>query len=167
MHIAIIAAALALFGAAAQASAQSYGLPPGPKLGEMEVKAYQQIPKAKVAVQLTSDTHLSRELRREVMERLAKRGNQVGFSGDLGTSYSEWLGGWSPANYFATTVSGPDGTSTFEWPMIVFYLLQPLYSSGAGVGCTASRSSGPSPLRRAAGRAGFAPPPGGRGTAPA
>ena len=81
MHIAIIAAALALFGAAAEASAQSYGLPPGPKLGEIEVKAYQQIPKAKTAVQLTSDTHLSRELRREVMERLSKRGNEVGFSG--------------------------------------------------------------------------------------
>src|ERR1041384_3939228 len=81
MHIAIIAAALALFGAASQVSAQSYGLPPGPKLGEIEVKAYQTIPKAKIAVQLTSDTHLSRELRRQVMLRLSKRGNEVGFSG--------------------------------------------------------------------------------------
>ena len=81
MHIAIIAAALALFGAAAEGSAQSYGLPPGPKLGEIEVKAYQTIPKTKIAVQLTSDTHLSRELRRQVMVRLSKRGNEVGFSG--------------------------------------------------------------------------------------
>ena len=86
MHIAIVAAALALLGAAAfglpsGAAAQGYGMPAGPKLGEMEVKAYQQIPKAKVAVQLTSDTHLSRELRRQVMVRLSQRGNEVGFSG--------------------------------------------------------------------------------------
>src|SRR5207248_1556636 len=31
--------------------------------------------------QLTSDTSLARKLRGEVMERLARRGNQVGFSG--------------------------------------------------------------------------------------
>src|SRR5690242_11683176 len=97
MHIAIIAAALALFGAASQVSAQSYGLPPGPKLGEIEVKAYQQIPKAKVAVQLTSDTHLSRELRRQVMTRLSQRGNEVGFSGGnvmrMDVSYFDFSGG--------------------------------------------------------------------------
>src|SRR5262249_26299355 len=80
MHLAIVAVAGVLF-AAMPASGQSYGLPPGPKLGEMEVKAYQTIPKAKVAVQLTSDTHLSRELRRQVMLRLSRRGNEVGFSG--------------------------------------------------------------------------------------
>lgn len=57
------------------------GVSQGPKLGEMEVKAYQKIPKTKVAVQLTSDTHLSRELRRQVMVRLSQRGNEVGFSG--------------------------------------------------------------------------------------
>ncbi len=81
MHIAILAAALGLLATAFQVSAQSYGLPPGPKLGEIEVKAFQKIPKAKVAVQLTSDTHLSRELRRQVMVRLSQRGNEVGFSG--------------------------------------------------------------------------------------
>lgn len=80
MRIAILAAACGLL-AAGQVSAQSYGLPPGPKLGEIEIKAYQTIPKAKIAVQLTSDTHLSRELRRQVMVRLQKRGNEVGFSG--------------------------------------------------------------------------------------
>jgi len=80
MRMAIAAVASALF-AAMPASGQSYGLPPGPKLGEMEVKAYQTIPKTKVAVQLTSDTHLSRELRRQVMVRLSRRGNEVGFSG--------------------------------------------------------------------------------------
>ena len=80
MRIALIAAA-GLLAAAAPAAAQSYGVPAGPKLGEIEVKAYQAIPKAKLAVQLTSDTHLSRELRRQVMVRLSQRGNQVGFSG--------------------------------------------------------------------------------------
>jgi hypothetical protein len=81
MHIAVGALALLLLAAAGGANAQGYGMPAGPKLGEVEVKVYQKIPKAKVAVQLTSDTHLSRELRREVMVRLSRRGNQVGFSG--------------------------------------------------------------------------------------
>lgn len=80
MHMAIAVVASVLF-TALPVAAQSYGLPAGPKLGEMEVKAYQTIPKAKVAVQLTSDTHLSRELRRQVMLRLSRRGNEVGFSG--------------------------------------------------------------------------------------
>jgi len=56
-------------------------VPTGPKLGQLEIKAYQAIPKVKTAVQLTSDTSLSRNLRREVMIRLARRGNEVGFSG--------------------------------------------------------------------------------------
>lgn len=58
--------------------------------------------------------------------------NQITFVGNAAAGYSEWLGGWSPANYFATTISGPDGTSTFEHPMMLFYLIEPLYSSGAG-----------------------------------
>ena len=70
MHIVILVAALGLLTTAMQASAQTPGVPAGPKLGEMEVKAFQQIPKTKVAVQLSSDTHLSRELRRQVMVRL-------------------------------------------------------------------------------------------------
>jgi hypothetical protein len=57
------------------------GVPGGPKLGQLEVKAYQPIPKTKTAVQLTSDTALARNLRREVMIRLSRRGNDVGFSG--------------------------------------------------------------------------------------
>ena len=86
MRIVNLAAAMGLLAATTLilpigASAQGFGLPPGPKLGEMEVKAYQTIPKTKIAVQLTSDTHLSRELRRQVMVRLQKRGNEVGFSG--------------------------------------------------------------------------------------
>ena len=96
MHIAILAAALAAL-VAGHASAQSYGLPAGPKLGEVDVKAYQVIPKTKVAVQLTSDTHLSRELRRQVMTRLSQRGNEVGFSGGnvmrMDVSYFDFSGG--------------------------------------------------------------------------
>jgi hypothetical protein len=101
MHIAIITVAMALLAAALVlpigASAQTPGVPTGPKLGEMEVKVYQQIPKAKVAVQLTSDTHLSRELRRQVMARLSQRGNEVGFSGGnvmrMDVSYFDFSGG--------------------------------------------------------------------------
>ena len=52
-----------------------------PAVGQVEIKAYQTIPKTKTAVQLSSDTHLSRELRRAVMVRVARRGNEVGFSG--------------------------------------------------------------------------------------
>jgi hypothetical protein len=68
---------------AALAAAPSHAQPPGPglKTGQMEIKAFQAIPKTKTAVQLTSDTSLARKLRGEVMERLARRGNQVGFSG--------------------------------------------------------------------------------------
>ena len=52
-----------------------------PKIGQLEIRAYQSIPKTKTAVQLTSDSALARNLRREVMIRIARRGNEVGFSG--------------------------------------------------------------------------------------
>jgi hypothetical protein len=69
----------------------------GPKVGQLEVKAYQAIPKTKVAVQLTSDSALNRNLRREVMVRIARRGNEVGFSGGnvmrMDVQYSDLLGG--------------------------------------------------------------------------
>ena len=88
MHLATSIAAIlvALSAAASPAWTQALvaptpGVAQGPKLGEMEIKAYQKIPKTKVAVQLTSDSHLSRELRRQVMVRLSQRGNEVGFSG--------------------------------------------------------------------------------------
>ena len=50
---------------AAVAAAPSHAQPPGPglKTGQLEVKAYQAIPKTKTAVQLTSDTSLARKLR--------------------------------------------------------------------------------------------------------
>ena len=84
---------------AALAAAPSHAQPPGPglKTGQMEIKAFQPIPKTKTAVQLTSDTSLARKLRGEVMERLARRGNQVGFSGGnvmrMDVSYFDLSGG--------------------------------------------------------------------------
>jgi hypothetical protein len=77
MRIATILAGTILL-AASSAFAQ---LPPQLAIGQMEVKAYQKIPKAKAAVQLTQDTALGRHLRGKVMERLQKRGMEVGFSG--------------------------------------------------------------------------------------
>jgi hypothetical protein len=77
MRIATILAGTMLL-AASSAFAQ---LPPQLGVGQMEVKAYQKIPKAKAAVQLTQDTALGRHLRGKVMEQLSKRGMEVGFSG--------------------------------------------------------------------------------------
>lgn len=82
----------------APAPAQNYGsVGGGPKLGELEIKAWQPIPKTKTAVQLGSDTRLGRELRRQVMIRLSQRGNEVGFSGRnvmrLDVSYFDLMGG--------------------------------------------------------------------------
>lgn len=84
MRILIVLAALAL---ASPSAAQQFQSPSqqGPassaRVGQLEVKAYRVIPKAKTAVQLSSDTALARNMRREVMVRLARRGNEVGFSG--------------------------------------------------------------------------------------
>lgn len=72
----ILAAACLLAVPAAQAQ-----MPPQLEIGQMEVKAFAPISKAKIAVQLTQDTALGRHLRGKVMERIAKRGNEVGFSG--------------------------------------------------------------------------------------
>src|SRR5919106_1687496 len=68
MNIVILAAALGLIAAATLtlpvgASAQGYGVPAGPKIGEMEVKAYQTIPKAKIAVQRADLAHHAHALR--------------------------------------------------------------------------------------------------------
>jgi hypothetical protein len=64
------------------------------------VKAYEKIPKAKAAVQLSQDTALGRQLRGKAMERLQKRGMEVGFSGGnvmrMDVSYFDFnLGGGS------------------------------------------------------------------------
>src|SRR5579872_350343 len=77
-----------------------------PKLGQLEVKAYQKIPKTKLAVQLTSDSHLSRELRREVMVQLQKRGNEVGFSGGsvmrMDVTFIDLSGGGNGGNSYGS-----------------------------------------------------------------
>ena len=75
MRIAAGVIALLALGTALPAAAQA------PRIGQLEIRAYQAIPKTKTAVQLTSDTSLARKLRGEVMTRLARRGNEVGFSG--------------------------------------------------------------------------------------
>lgn len=107
MRIAIILAGTTLL-AALPANAQ---LPPQLGIGQMEVKAYEKIPKAKAAVQLTQDTALGRHLRGKVMERLAKRGMEVGFSGGnvmrMDVSYFDLNvgGGSTPGNSAADTPS--------------------------------------------------------------
>jgi hypothetical protein len=82
---------------------------PAPKVGQLEIKAYQAIPKTKTAVQLTSDTALARNLRREVMIRLARRGNEVGFSGGnvmrMDVSYFDF----SVGNSGGATIGGNPG----------------------------------------------------------
>jgi hypothetical protein len=98
MRFAASVIALLAFGAAMPAGAQA------PKLGELEIKAYQAIPKTKTAVQLTSDTALSRNLRRQVMVRLARRGNEVGFSGGNVMRMD--------VSYFDLSVGGSGGSST-------------------------------------------------------
>jgi hypothetical protein len=96
-HIAAALLGLATFILTLPGLAQAPGVGQGPKLGELEIKAYQKIPKTKVAVQLTSDNHLARELRRQVMIRLSQRGNEVGFSGGnvmrMDVSFYDLLGG--------------------------------------------------------------------------
>ncbi len=82
-----------------------------PALGKLEIKAYQTIPKTKTAVQLTDDTALGRHLRGEVMGRLAKRGNEVGFSGGnvmrMDVTYLDLLGGGSGNG--SDTIGGQPG----------------------------------------------------------
>ena len=82
-----------------QAPSSTPGVAAGPKLGQLEIKAYQVIPRTKTAVQLSSDTALGRNLRREVMIRLSRRGNEVGFSGGnvmrMDVQYIDLLGGGS------------------------------------------------------------------------
>jgi len=70
-----------------------------PIVGQFEVKAYSKIPKTKTAVQLSVDSAMGRQLRREVMVRLSRRGNEVGFSGGnvmrMDVTYSSFLSGGS------------------------------------------------------------------------
>ena len=50
-------------------------------VGNFEVRTTRGIPAGKIAVDLSPDSELGRDLRRLVMEKLAKTGHEVGFSG--------------------------------------------------------------------------------------
>ena len=102
--IAILTAACLLAAPAAFAQ-----LPPQLQIGQMEIKAYAPISKAKIAVQLTQDTALGRELRGKVMARIAKRGNEVGTSGGnvmrMDVAYFDLLGDGGGGSSAANTPS--------------------------------------------------------------
>ena len=95
-------------------------LPPQLQIGQMEIKAYAPISKTKIAVQLTQDTALGRELRGKVMARIAKRGNEVGFSGGnvlrMDVAYFDLLGdgggGGSAANTPSSSQPGDNQRPT-------------------------------------------------------
>lgn len=74
MRVVFLALA-ALLMTSAPAAAQN---PPAPTL---DIQAKRPLPAGKYAVDLASDSELGRDLRRLVMEKLAARGYQVGFSG--------------------------------------------------------------------------------------
>ncbi len=50
-------------------------------VGNFEVRTTRGIPAGKIAVDLSPDSEVGRDLRRLVMEKLAKTGHEVGFSG--------------------------------------------------------------------------------------
>jgi hypothetical protein len=66
--------AIALLCGAATAHAQSGA-------GNFEVRTTRGIPAGKIAVDLSPESELGRDIRRLVMEKLAKTGHEVGFSG--------------------------------------------------------------------------------------
>ncbi|HJQ59668.1 MAG TPA: hypothetical protein VJ890_22360 [Vineibacter sp.] len=55
--------------------------PAQPQPHSLDIQAKRPLPTGKYAVDLDTDSALGRDLRRVVMEKLAARGNQVGFSG--------------------------------------------------------------------------------------
>jgi hypothetical protein len=69
---ALLAATLLLGGATARAQSG---------VGNFEVRTTRGIPAGKIAVDLSPDSELGRDIRRLVMEKLAKTGHEVGFSG--------------------------------------------------------------------------------------
>jgi hypothetical protein len=81
----------------------------GPKVGDLEVKAFNRIPKAKTAVQLVNDSSLARNIRREVMVRLSRLGNEVGFSGGNVMRLDVRLGGRPSAAAPTTSVPSIEG----------------------------------------------------------
>ena len=96
----------------------------GPKVGDLEVKAFNRIPKAKTAVQLVNDSALARNIRREVMVRLSRLGNEVGFSGGnvmrLDVVYFDLSIGARPSEAAPTTsvpsIEGPGSNPRLDLP---------------------------------------------------
>ena len=96
----------------------------GPKVGDLEVKAFNRIPKAKTAVQLVNDSSLARNIRREVMVRLSRLGNEVGFSGGnvmrLDVVYFDLSIGARPSEAAPTTsvpaIEGPGSNPRLDLP---------------------------------------------------
>lgn len=72
--------ALLIAGLVAPASAQAPAGTQSPP-HSLDIQAKKPLPTGKYAVDLDTDSELARDLRRLVMEKLAARGNQVGFSG--------------------------------------------------------------------------------------
>jgi len=70
--VALLVATLLLGGATAHAQSA---------VGSFEVRTTRGIPSGKIAVDLSPDSELGRDLRRLVMEKLSKSGHEVGFSG--------------------------------------------------------------------------------------
>lgn len=139
MRIILALAALAALSHATPAPAQTFVAPgqgytqtgpgfqvpgQGPKVGELEVKAFNRIPKAKTAVQLTNDSSLARNIRREVMVRLSRLGNEVGFSGGnvmrLDVVYFDLSAGARPGEAAPTTsvpaIEGPGSNPRLDLP---------------------------------------------------
>lgn len=69
---ALLAATLLLIGTTAHGQSG---------VGSFEVRTSRGIPGGKIAVDLSPDSELGRDLRRLVMEKLAKSGHPIGFSG--------------------------------------------------------------------------------------
>ncbi len=51
------------------------------QIGQFEIRATRPIPAGKIAVDLSPDSEIGRDVRRMAMDKLARRGNTVGFSG--------------------------------------------------------------------------------------
>jgi hypothetical protein len=73
MRVSLFLAFIALLSVSGPAGAE------GP--ASLDIQAKRPLPNGKYAVDLVSDSELGRDLRRRVMEKLAARGHQVGFSG--------------------------------------------------------------------------------------
>lgn len=80
MRPVVLAVLIAGLAAPVLAQAPKPAATPSPA-HSLDIQAKRPLPTGKYAVNLDTDSELARDLRRVVMEKLAARGNQVGFSG--------------------------------------------------------------------------------------